>query len=41
MAQADRDDHESSIFGAKLANGAMGGLVSVEGDCARHPSVLS
>jgi hypothetical protein len=34
--EADCDDPELSIFGPKLANGSMGGLVSVESDRARH-----
>jgi hypothetical protein len=39
MARADGDDPQSSILGPKLANGLMRGLVSGEGDRARHASV--
>jgi hypothetical protein len=39
LARADRDNPQSSIFGPKLANGPMEGLVSVEGDRARHPAL--
>jgi antitoxin PrlF len=39
LARADRDDPRSSIFRPKLTNGPVRGLVSVEGDRARHPSV--
>jgi len=39
LARADRDNPQSSIFGPKLTNGPMRGLVSVEGDRAQHSSV--
>jgi hypothetical protein len=32
LARADRDGSQLSILGPKLANGPMGGLVSVDGD---------
>ena len=39
LARANRDGAQLSILGPKLANGAMGGLVSVESDRARHTSL--
>ena len=39
LARADRDNPQSSIFGPKLTNGPMRGLITVKGDGARHASV--
>jgi hypothetical protein len=42
LAQADRDNPQLSILGPKLANGPMGGLVSVEVIVrGSHPCVLT